>query len=326
MRMIIDTDPAMGTVGGDPEDSFAIMLGLVSPEVSLEGITVVQGNVPVDHGFANATHLLNLMGRSDVPLLAGCTEPLNAPGRSDQLAWLAGRASLDSLVPEIEPAGDAQHAVEFIVDTVLANPGEITIVGIGPLTNLGEAIRREPSVAELVDRFVLMAGNAAVAGNITPFAEFNVWQDPEAAAIVFESGARITVAGLDVCEQTHLSAKTIDSMRGATELGTFVADSVAVFMQIRSDIFGADNLHLYDSLSVAAAIDASIIETEDTLVRVDTESDLCAGATVAYLSPFQKIMWTQDETNCAWGTVVDLEAFDALFGTRVLRELLGATL
>jgi purine nucleosidase len=190
----------MGSAGGDPEDSFAILLALHSPELVVEGLTVVQGNVPVDHGYANAVHLLELLGRSDVPVCSGVDRP-QGPGRGAQLAWLAQRGNLERLVPACAPPAGDPHAVDFLIQTVRENPDEITLVTIGPLSNVAAALEREPDLARSLPQLVMMAGAANVPGNITPAAEFNVWADPEAASRVFESGVPITMVGLDVCEQ-----------------------------------------------------------------------------------------------------------------------------
>jgi purine nucleosidase len=204
----------MGSAGGDPEDSFAILLALHSPELVVEGLTVVQGNVPVDHGYANAVHLLELLGRRDVPVCSGVDRPLD-PGRGAQLAWLAQRGNLERLVPACKPPAGDPHAVDFLIQTVRENPDEITLVTIGPLSNVAAALEREAGLARNIPRLVMMAGAANVPGNITPAAEFNVWADPEAASRVFESGVPITMVGLDVCEQTHLHQETVDRLASA---------------------------------------------------------------------------------------------------------------
>ena len=122
MRLIIDTDPAMGTLGGDPEDSFAIMLAVNSPEVNVEGITIVQGNVPAEKGYSNANHLLTLLDRKDIPLRRGCLRPLNLE-RAIQVKWLEQRYSAVQITEMLDPQGADADAVGFMVDLVLSNPG-----------------------------------------------------------------------------------------------------------------------------------------------------------------------------------------------------------
>ncbi len=322
MRIIIDTDPAMGSLGGDPEDSFAIMLALNSPELQVEGLTVVQGNVPVDHGYSNARHLLALLGRSDIPVLRGVEEPLNA-ARTDQRAWLAQRGSLPRIAPPLEPAAGEAHAVDFLIDTVLANPAEITLVTIGPLSNVARAMQREPTFAKKLAGLVAMGGNARVPGNITPLAEFNFWADPEAAALVFESGIQLKMVGLDVCEQTHLHLETVQALQESEyELAKFVGESVAPFIRVREMLLGAADLHLYDSLAVAVAFRPELVQTKAAFTTVETEGRRTQGATVAYLDPITRL-WETSEPNTSVALEVDAEHFERLFHQRVIEPLLA---
>jgi purine nucleosidase len=320
-RIIIDTDPAMGSAGGDPEDSFAILLALHSPELVVEGLTVVQGNVPVDHGYANAVHLLDLLGRRDVPVCSGVARPLD-PGRRAQLAWLESRGRLERLAPPVSPSDGDPDAIDFLIQTVRENPGEVTLVAIGPLSNLATALEREPSLARQIPRVIMMAGAANVPGNITPAAEFNVWADPEAASRVFECGVPITMVGLDVCEQTHLHEETLKPLAEApSELARFVARSVQPWIELRRAIFGASDLHLYDSLAAAVTFRPDLVRTEEAFVAVETEGTHTAGATVAHLNPILRAAWTQREPNADVALDVKSGEFEALFSERVIAPL-----
>jgi inosine-uridine nucleoside N-ribohydrolase len=320
-RIIIDTDPAMGSAGGDPEDSFAILLALHSPELVVEGLTVVQGNVPVDHGYANAVHLLELLGRRDVPVCSGVATPLD-PRRRAQLAWLEQRGGLERLAPPASPSRGDPDAVDFLIQTVRENPDEITLVAIGPLSNVARAIEREPSLARQIRRVVMMGGAANVPGNITPAAEFNIWADPEAASRVFECGAPITMVGLDVCEQTHLHEDAVQPLAEApSELARFVARAVQPWIDLRRGVFGANDLHLYDSLAAAVAFRPDLVRTEEAFVAVETEGAHTAGATVAYLNPILRAAWTKREPNADVALEVKSGEFEALFDERVLAPL-----
>lgn len=322
-RIIIDTDPAMGSAGGDPEDSFAILLALHSPELTVEGLTIVQGNVPVDHGYANASHLLGLLGRSDLPVCAGHAQPLN-PARRAQIAWLEQRGKLERLVPSVTPPKRAPHAVDFLTRKVVENPGEITLVTIGPLTNVAAALDAEPLLAERVPRIVMMGGAANVPGNITPAAEFNIWADPEAAARVFESGIPITMVGLDVCEQTHLHQHTVEALAsGSTELARFVAQAVQPWIDLRRVIYGASDLHLYDSLAVAVAFVPELVRTHEAFVAVETEGMHTAGATVTYLNPILRAAFARQEPNADVALEVESAQFESLFAERVIEPLIA---
>jgi len=311
----------MGSAGGDPEDSFAILLALHSPEVEVVGLTVVQGNVPVDHGYANAVHLLELLGRRDVPVCEGMARPLD-PGRLAQVAWLESRRKLDRLVAHVTPPVGDPGAVDFIVQSVLNSPDEITLVTIGPLTNIAAVLRREPSLAGKIPRIVMMGGAARVPGNITPAAEFNIWADPEAAARVFEAGVPITMVGLDVCEQTHLDEAVVRRLETApSELARFVARAVQPWIEVRRRIFGASDLHLYDSLALAVAFRPELIRAQEAYVAVETEGAHTAGATVAYLNPILRAAWVGREPNAEVALEVATGEFEALFAERVIEPL-----
>jgi inosine-uridine nucleoside N-ribohydrolase len=320
-RIIIDTDPAMGSAGGDPEDGFAILLALHSPELLVEGLTVVQGNVPVDHGYANAIHLLERLGRRDVPVCSGMAQPLD-PGRRAQRAWLEQRGTLERLVPPVTPAAGDPHAVDFLIQTVRENPDAITLVTIGPLSNVAAALEREPCLARTIPRLILMGGAANVPGNITPAAEFNLWADPEAACRVFESGIPISMVGLDVCEQTHLDEDVVRQLAAApSELARFVARAVQPWIELRRNVFAASDLHLYDSLAVAVAFRPDLVRTREAFVAVETAGSHTAGATVAYLNPILRAAWTQREPNAEVALEVKGAEFEALFGERVIAPL-----
>jgi inosine-uridine nucleoside N-ribohydrolase len=321
LRIILDTDPAMGSAGGDPEDSFAILLALHSPELAVEGLTIVQGNVPVDHGYANACHLLELLGRRDVPVCAGRARPLSA-ARTAQIDWLAQRGKLERLVPPVTPAAGAPDAVDFLRGKVAESPGEITLVTIGPLTNVAAALEADPGLAARIPRIVMMAGAANVPGNITPAAEFNVWADPEAAAQVFEAGIPITMVGLDVCEQTHLDQETVEALGAASgELPRFVAEAVRPWLALRRAIYGTPDLHLYDSLAVAVSFLPALVETQGAFVAVETEGTHTAGATVAHLNPVLRAAFVGREPNAEVALGVSATRFEALFAERVIEPL-----
>jgi purine nucleosidase len=317
MRIIIDTDPAMGTLGGDPEDSFAIMLALNSPELTVEGITVVQGNVPAEKGYANAHHLLKLLGREDVPLRRGCLRPMNAE-RKVQIDWLERRYETQQITDMIEPGGDDADAVSFLVNTVLANPGEITLVTIGPLTNVATAIQRSAEFASSLNQIVMMGGTAACAGNISPAAEFNYWQDPEAADIVFRSGAKLIMVGLDVCHQTHLYPQQVEACASrGTELGQFVKAATAPWFKMMAAA-GNDSLHLYDSLAVAVTMDTSLVTLEESYVEIEVGAGPAQGMSVSHHKAFQRAIFNHQHSNASVALNLEVDRFSSLFDQRVL--------
>lgn len=323
MRILIDTDPAMGTLGGDPEDSFAIMLALNTPGITVEGITVVQGNMPAEKGYSNVRHLLQLLGREEVPLRQGCLRPLNSQ-REMQINWLEQRYQAPQITPEYQPGEEEADAISFLIDTVLSNPGEITLVTIGPLTNVAVAIQREPTFASALKNIVMMGGTAECAGNITPAAEFNYWQDPEAADIVFRSGALLTMIGLDVCHQTHLyPAQVEECASSGGELGQFVKEATAPWFQVMAGGAGSESLHLYDSLAMAVAIDESLVTLEDSYVEIDVGGGPAQGMSVSYHKEFQRIIFNHPDTNARVALGVDVDRFNQIFEQRVLGLIAG---
>jgi inosine-uridine nucleoside N-ribohydrolase len=323
MRIIIDTDPAMGTLGGDPEDSFAIMLALNSPGVTVEGITVVQGNVPAEKGYSNAYHLLNLLGRDDVPLRRGCLRPMNAQ-RKTQINWLEQRYAAQQITEILEPEGEDADAVSFLIDRVLSSPGEITLVTIGPLTNVATAIQQSPEFASSLKSIVMMGGTAECAGNISPAAEFNYWQDPEAADIVFRSGADLTMIGLDVCHQTHLYPDQVEKCAsGGTELGQFVKEATAPWFQMMAGAGGSGSLHLYDSLAIAASMDLSLVTLEESYVEMEVGIGPAQGMSASYHKPFQRMIFNHPQINAKVALDVEVEGFSQLFQERVLGLIAG---
>lgn len=320
MRLIIDTDPGMGSLGTDPEDGLAILYALGSPDVTVEGITLVQGNVPISHSWPNASHLLALADREDVPLHAGAVEPLEPERRGLQTAWLAYRSGLRRISPDAEEPSDT--ASSFLVESVDGSPGDITIVAIGPLTNVARAVEADPSFAESLAGLTIMGGTVASPGNITPAAEFNIWADPEAARIVFDSGAPITMVGLDVCHQTRFEHGHVAQLRGlGTPLAVFAADSSEPWMETMSHLGdeAVAGLHLYDSLAVAAAIEPDLLEYRTTVVEVETGTGPAQGMTVTHLNDeLRQLLTGGREPNARVAVGVDVDRFMRHFADRVL--------
>ncbi len=321
MRIIIDTDPAMGTLGGDPEDCFAIMLALNTPEVVVEGITIVQGNVPAEQGYANARHLLALLNREDVPLLPGCLRPMSGT-RTTQIDLLERRYGMKQITDMIDPPPGNPDAASFLIETVLASPGEITLVTIGPLTNVATAMQLSPEFSAGIQAVVMMGGAAACAGNISPAAEFNYWQDPEAADIVFRSGVPLTMVGLDVCHKTQLLPAQVEECTGAgSTLGQFVLEATRPWFKAMAGGEGRESLHLYDSLAMAVAIDPSLATFEDSYVAVEIGDGPAQGMSVSYHKPFQRWIVRHPETNARVALDVDVGRFNEIFQARVLDRI-----
>jgi len=209
-RVILDCDPGI-------DDALAIIFGCGHPGIDLAGLTTVSGNVDLGLVTGNALSVLELAGRGDVPVVPGSPRPLLRPGFDGRGAH--GESGLGAARLPPAPAAPAPgHAVDFLVETIAAAPGEITLVATGPLTNIALAVRREPRLAGWVRDFVVMGGSAG-RGNVTPAAEFNIAVDPEAAAIVFGAGWQVTMVGLDVTLQARATSGIQDRMRGLGRLG-----------------------------------------------------------------------------------------------------------
>jgi purine nucleosidase len=209
-RVLLDCDPGI-------DDAFAIVFACGHPGLDLTGVTTVSGNVNLDIVTANALSVLELAGQPDVPVVPGSARPLlraTLDARDVHGEGGLGAARL----PAAQAAPAAGHAVDYLIETIGAAPGEITLVATGPLTNIALAVRREPRLAGWVRDFVIMGGSAA-RGNVTPAAEFNIMADPEAAAIVFEAGWQVTMVGLDVTLQARATPAVQDRIRGLGRLG-----------------------------------------------------------------------------------------------------------
>jgi uridine nucleosidase len=212
-KIIIDTDPGV-------DDTIAICVALRSPEVQVIGLTSVFGNAPGEVTAQNALRLVELEGHGDIPVARGSDVPLVFP--LERLGtWVHGEDGMGNTHPPA-PRGKLvdQTAAEFIIDTVRANPGEVTLVPVGPLTNLGLALRLDPGIAGLVKEVVIMGGAVACPGNMTPVAEANIYHDPHAADMVMAAGWPLTIVGLDVTHKTMMTTQfRRSSSRRITRVG-----------------------------------------------------------------------------------------------------------
>jgi len=210
-RIILDCDPGI-------DDALAIAFAHGHPGLELVGVTTVAGNVGLARTTANALAVCEFIGAAGTPVTAGCAGPLLRPALdARQVHGSTGLGGAELPAPAASPA--AGHASDYIIDTVAAAPGQITLVATGPLTNIALAVRREPRLADWVRGFVIMGGSAG-RGNVTPAAEYNIWADPEAAAVVFRAGWTVTMLGLDVTLRTGASAAVLQRMSELGPLGT----------------------------------------------------------------------------------------------------------
>lgn len=271
--IIIDTDP-----GAD--DALAILLALNSPELDVKALTVVAGNVVVDQGLLNALKLVSLAGRCDVPVARGAGQPL--VGTLTTAEFFNGNNGLgDAALPAPACRADPRFAADLIIQLVHEHPHEITLVSIGPLTNIALAVSKDPSMVSLVKEVVLMGGGIA-GGNATAAAEANIHNDPEAAQVVFRAGWPLTMVGLNVTEQTVLARADLDRLAQTHGPENDFAVSVLRFLVGLAERLGGEGTPMHDPLAVGAAIDRSLIRTNDMRVEIELRGEFTRGETVAY--------------------------------------------
>ena len=299
--LLIDCDPGH-------DDAIALLLALASPEVELLGVTTVHGNQTLEKTTTNALRVLELAGRTDVPVAAGADRPLER--ELVVAAHVHGESGLDGrALPEASSSPASSDAVAFMADCIGRAAEPVTIVATGPWTNVARYLAT--SGTDGIGRLVLMGG-AIAEGNFTPAAEFNVWCDPEAAAAVVGSGLDITLIGLDVTHQAIVGAEVEQQLRSAGVIGSFVADLNVFFTRYHRDTYGWDGAPIHDAVALATLIRPDLVETRHRNVEIELESDLCRGRTVVDL-------WNRtDRTpNAHVGVSVDSAAFFELLVERI---------
>jgi purine nucleosidase len=272
-RIIIDTDPGV-------DDALTFLLAIASPEIQLKALTTTQGNVTLDKATRNALSVLELAHASQIPVSAGSVVPLVQPLRAS--AHIHGESGLgDARLPEPKKQPLPQHAVDYLIERVLAEPGEISIFPIGPLTNIAMAIRKEPRFARAVKELVIMGGAILEHGNITPQAEFNIYVDPHAAHIVFHSGIPITLIPLDVTHKCLLLQGHVDRlMQIPSPISRFIRDVIQVYIKYSSE-FGYSGCALHDPLTLATLIAPELLTLKEYHVDVDISGGVSMGKTFA---------------------------------------------
>jgi len=275
-KIIIDTDPGQ-------DDAVAILLALASPdEIDVLGLTIVAGNVPLDLTQKNARMVCELAGKPDTKVFAGCDHPL--VHRLVTAEHVHGASGLNgpTLPDPTMPLQDA-HAVDFIIDALRSEPPKtVTLCPLGPLTNIALAMRKAPDIIENIQEIVLMGGAYFEVGNITPAAEFNIYVDPEAAAVVFASGVPIVVLPLDVTHKVLVSKERNDAFRGLnTPVGVAVAQMTDFFERFDKEKYGSNGAPLHDPCVTAYIIKPDLFSGRHINVEIETKSDLTRGMTVA---------------------------------------------
>ena len=273
-RIILDTDPGV-------DDAMAIFLALRSPEVKVEAITTVAGNVPLSLTLPNALRLVEIAGRPDIPVAAGASAPMMR--RLVTAKYAHGNNGLGGVeFPEPKLKAVNESAVALISGIVHENPGLITIVAVGPLTNVATALVSDPSLAAKIQSIVVMGGSLN-GGNITPSAEFNFYVDPEAARIVFDAGIPLTMVGLNVTNRVQMHDEQIRVLEAAQNP---VSQAAGKIMRTTLDRWQKERqlsgFGMHDPVTMAYVIDPTILTLKDCYVQIETAGELTAGESVAY--------------------------------------------
>ncbi|MBC8038592.1 MAG: nucleoside hydrolase [Rhizobiales bacterium] len=308
LPIIIDTDPGQ-------DDAVAILLALASPEFDVLGITAVAGNVPLALTEKNARKVCELAGRRDVKVHAGAIRPMV---RSLVTAEnVHGKTGLDGpVLPEPSMPLQTRHGVDFIIDTLMnRNAGTVTLCVLGPMTNIGLALVREPRIASRIAQIVAMGGGFFEGGNTTPAAEFNIYVDPHAARLVFEAGIPITLIPLDCTHQALTTPARIGKFRAmANRSGPAVAAMLDFYERFDEQKYGTVGGPLHDPCVIAWLLKPELFQGRHVNVAIECESELTMGMTV--------VDWwraTERAPNATVLRTVDAEGFFALLAERIAR-------
>ena len=278
MRVIIDTDPGI-------DDAAAILFALHSRILQVEAITTVFGNVEVEQSARNALTVLEVAGRADIPVHPGSASPLTRePNYAKYIHGDNGLGNIDIGSPSTQPASTG--AVDALISRIMAAPGEITLIALGPLTNVAVALAAEPRMAHNLRRLILMGGAVLTWGNVTPAASANLYNDPDAARIVYRSGAPLVQVGLDVCRPTVITREHLDRIRKAETPASRFLLAITPFIQeaYRTrgiDALGDGGVQYNDVICMAYLVQPDLFTTRRLSVDIETHGELTAGATVA---------------------------------------------
>ena len=305
VSVILDTDPGI-------DDALAILLGVASPEIEIEGLTIVYGNCALDQAAKNALAVLNLANRADIPVYTGCGQPLIQPLRLAADTHGSTGLGYAKLNPP-EARTHSQPAVNFLIEHVLSNPGKITLVALGPLTNLALAIRLEPRIIPAFREVIIMGGAINHPGNQTPQAEFNIACDPHAAHIVFHSGAPLTLVPLDVTYQTILASADVDGLlRFDSPISRFIADATRFYINYHTEHQAIAGCAINDPLALAVAFAPHLVGK----TRAYTDVDIAGGVSMG--KTFADLLNTLDRPpNLEIALTVQAEAFMNVFLDRM---------
>ena len=271
-RVLIDTDP--GT-----DDAMAILLALNSPDLKVEAFTVVPGNVEAPQGLENALKIVSLAGRCDIPVAGGAQHPLNQKLITAQY-WHGKNGLANVELPPSKCKADARFGPDLIIQLIHQYPHQIILIPVGPLTNIALAVSKDPSIVPLVKNIVIMGGSIT-GGNVDGAAEANIYNDPEAAQIVFNAGWMVTMVGSDVGERTLITRKDLTTLQSTHGPENDFVSRIVEFYITRSEKSGYSGAAMYDPLAVATAMDPTFCTLKEMHVDVETKGEFTRGETVA---------------------------------------------
>ena len=307
-RIIIDTDPGL-------DDAVAILLAFASPELEVLGLTAVAGNVPLALTEANARRLCELANRRDAKVFAGCTRPMVRPLVTAELVH--GQTGLDGAdLPPPTMALQEQHAVDWLIDTVMAAPsGDITLCALGPLTNIAMAFVKEPRIVPRLREVVVMGGAEASGGNVTAAAEFNIYCDPQAAYVVLTAGAPTTLIPLDVTRQVLTTPERLARISAIGSPVSRAVTGIIEFFNGRAAAEGEGHLGpLHDPCVIAHLLRPALFEGMQAHVQIDIHSELTMGMTL-----IDRRLHDGHRPNCQVLHAADADGFFALLTERLAR-------
>ena len=272
-HFIIDTDTAS-------DDAVALVMALQHSDVRVEAITVVAGNVPLEYGVQNALYIVERCSKN-TPVYVGIEGPMLRSLETAQFCH--GQDGMGDIGLPLTGRTPAEgHAVDMLIETIHTFAGQITLVTLGPLTNVATALLRDPSIAEAVERCVIMGGIGFGYGNIVPAAEYNIWVDPDAAKIVFESGLPIQMVGWDVSHKhATFTSEQADELQAVSDLAAFCVDIQKALREFGISYLKQDGFDLPDPIAMAVALEPDVATlTKRLRVDIETQSELTRGATV----------------------------------------------
>ncbi|MBC5647955.1 nucleoside hydrolase [Christensenella tenuis] len=303
-KIIIDCDPGH-------DDAVALVLATLAPELELMGVTVVAGNSSLKNTVRNALHVLAFAGANTIPVYAGCVKPLERQLLNQSGEEIHGEDGLGNYRFDVEAAlPQRKHAVDYLIETLRAAEKPITLVCLGPLTNIAAVFERCPECKQNVDCLVIMGGAVRVPGNVTPAAEFNFYVDPEAAKIVLESGCNIYLHPLDATMQALFKRKDIEMLEYAEDkLANFVGSLLALYAGTYEKELGFYACPVHDALCIGALIQPSLVEYENAAIDVVTEGEMAG-----------KCLIDTSRTGSVWfATKIDSRGF-----VRIVEETVSA--